>query len=180
MKRIRQHLETLPGDLAAKAIRAAERTAPQMLSELVPDLATAIHKGIVWAKSVEGSNFWNDVRNDVYVQKEKTSVSKTPETEKHLQEQVRNTSICMASPEFARRLEEECNGLFERVKELENERDKIVALSKELLRAFEEVLDSLGFLAGGDHELEGHGIPEERGSEIRALLVQSWEALGDD
>ena len=178
MKTIRQLLENLPTDLAAKAIRAAEMTAPKMLSELVPNLATAIRKGIAWGDTVEGYRFWDDAwftaRRGAY------SNSNTPETDKHLEEQVQNTSIYMASPEFTRRLEEECNGLLERVKELESERDKIVALSKELLRAFEEVLDGLGFLTGGDHELEGLAIAEERGSEIRALLVQSWEALGDD
>ena len=34
----------------------------------------------------------------------------------------------------------------------------------------EDVLDSLGFLGGGNHELEGFGITEERGKEIRAVL----------
>ena len=59
MKTIRQILETLPTELSTKAIRAAEMTAPQMMAERTADAATAIQKGIIWAKTVEGYAFWN-------------------------------------------------------------------------------------------------------------------------
>ena len=59
MKTIRQILETLPTELATKAIRAAEMTAPQMMAERAADAATAIQKGIIWPKTVEGYAFWN-------------------------------------------------------------------------------------------------------------------------
>jgi len=59
MKTIRQILETLPTELATKAIRAAEMTAPQMMAERAADVATAIQKGIIWGKTVEGYAFWN-------------------------------------------------------------------------------------------------------------------------
>ena len=48
-------------------------------------------------------------------------------------------------------------------------------IADELAAALEEVLDGLGFLAGGDYELEGWGIPEERGKEIRAALAKYRE-----
>lgn len=48
-------------------------------------------------------------------------------------------------------------------------------IADELVEALEEVLDGLGFLAGGDYELEGWGIPEERGKEIRAALAKYRE-----
>jgi hypothetical protein len=59
MKTIRQILETLPTELATKAIRAAEMTAPQMMAERATDAAAAIQKGIIWGKTVEGYAFWN-------------------------------------------------------------------------------------------------------------------------
>lgn len=43
--------------------------------------------------------------------------------------------------------------------------------SKDLREALIEVLDSLGFMSGGDHELTGHGISEERAAEIRRLVT---------
>jgi len=43
----------------------------------------------------------------------------------------------------------------------------------ELLEALEDVLDGVGFLSGGDHELEGLGITEERGREIRNILKKA-------
>jgi len=42
-----------------------------------------------------------------------------------------------------------------------------------LLAALEEVVDGLGFLSGGDWELEGLGISQERGKEIRAAIAQA-------
>lgn len=61
MKTIRQILEALPAELAAQAIRAAEMTAPQMTAEKAADAATAIRKGIIWGKTVEGYAFWNAI-----------------------------------------------------------------------------------------------------------------------
>jgi hypothetical protein len=59
MKTIRELLETLPPELAKKAIRAAEMTNPQMLNEPCKDARTAILKGISWGRSIEGYDFWN-------------------------------------------------------------------------------------------------------------------------
>jgi len=49
----------------------------------------------------------------------------------------------------------------------------LIAAASDLYEALEEVLDGLGFLSGGDHELEGLGISEERGAEIRATLAKA-------
>lgn len=61
MKTIRQILQALPAELATNAIRAAEMTAPQMLAERSADTATAIQKGIIWGRTVEGYAFWNQI-----------------------------------------------------------------------------------------------------------------------
>jgi hypothetical protein len=61
MKTIRQIFEALPAELATQAIRAAEMTAPQMMAESAADTATAIQKGIIWSKTVEGYAFWNAI-----------------------------------------------------------------------------------------------------------------------
>ena len=49
----------------------------------------------------------------------------------------------------------------------------LIAAAPDLLEALEEVLDGLGFLSGGDHELEGYGIDEARGAEIRAAIAKA-------
>ena len=49
----------------------------------------------------------------------------------------------------------------------------LVAAAPDLFEALEEVLDGLGFISGGDHELEGLGITEERGREIRNILKKA-------
>lgn len=50
------------------------------------------------------------------------------------------------------------------------------AQRNELLEALEDVLDGLGFLSGGNHELEGWGISEDRGAEIRAAITKAKES----
>lgn len=45
--------------------------------------------------------------------------------------------------------------------------------NKELLEALEDVLEGIGFLSGGDHELEGYGISLERAKEIRAVYLRA-------
>lgn len=49
----------------------------------------------------------------------------------------------------------------------------LIAAAPCLLDALEEVLDGLGFLSGGDWELEGYGISTERGAEIRQILAKA-------
>ena len=49
----------------------------------------------------------------------------------------------------------------------------LIAAAPDLLEALVEVLDCLGFMAGGDHELEGHGISSERGAEIRLAIAKA-------
>jgi dCTP deaminase len=64
--------------------------------------------------------------------------------------------------------EQNLSRFFDRDRATEYVRKDIV---DELVEMLEEVLDGLGFLSGGDHELEGYGVPEERGTEIRAALM---------
>ena len=62
--------------------------------------------------------------------------------------------------------------------EFERLRERLKA-ADELVTHFEDVLDALGFICGGDHELEGYGISEEEGAKIRKALANYRALKGD-
>jgi hypothetical protein len=58
--------------------------------------------------------------------------------------------------------------------------EAIALAAEELAGHFENLLDCLGFLCGHDYELEGFGISEKDGLEIRKALADYRKAVEDE
>jgi hypothetical protein len=141
------------------------KDAPESVVEDMRTLGTGIMQG---DKRVDPKDFYiND-------SKEKTTSKHTPGpwVSSHYDDIADEIAIQTHEGEYVASID--CDGAYGgKIANCIDANARLIATAPDLLEALEDVLDGIGFLSGGDYELEGFGISLDRAKEIRAAIAKA-------